>query len=78
MHLSFPQTDKPYYFPGLEFWNCDILKGSNHVKEEPEVALKAHIAKLSLIWAFKTTSGPHVTWFEPFKISHFQNSSPGK
>ena len=31
MHLSFPQTDEPYYFPELEFWIYDISKGSNHV-----------------------------------------------
>ena len=29
--LSFPQTDKPHYFPEFEFCNCEILKGSNHV-----------------------------------------------
>ena len=49
MHLSFLQTDEPHYFPELEFWICDISKGSNHVKKEPEVALKAQIAKWSLI-----------------------------
>ena len=32
MHLSFSQMCKPYYFPGLEFWKCDISNGSNHVK----------------------------------------------
>ena len=45
MHLSFPQTDEPFYFPELEFCICDILKGSNHVKEEPEATLKAQITK---------------------------------
>ena len=29
MNLSFPQTDKPHYFPELEFWIFEILKGSN-------------------------------------------------
>ena len=29
---AFPQTDEPYYFPELEFWICDILKGSDYVK----------------------------------------------
>ena len=32
MHLSFSQMCTPYYFPGLEFWKCDISNGSNHVK----------------------------------------------
>ena len=45
MYLSFPQTDKPYYFPELKFQIYDILKGSNHVKLEPKAALQAHIAK---------------------------------
>ena len=45
LHLSFPQTDKPYYFPELKFQIHDILKGSNHVKLEPKAALKAHIEK---------------------------------
>jgi hypothetical protein len=43
MHLSFPQTDEPYFFPELEFCNFDISKGSNHVIQWPEVALKAQI-----------------------------------
>ena len=78
MYLSFPQTDKPYHFPELEFWICDILKGSNNVKSAPELALKAQIAKWSLICAFRATSDSYVTWFEPFKIAQFQNSSLGK
>ena len=49
MHLSFPQTDKLYYFPELKFQIYDISKDSNHVKLEPKDALKAHIAKWSLI-----------------------------
>ena len=32
IHLSFPQTDEPHYFPELEFCICDTLKGSHHVK----------------------------------------------
>ena len=32
MHLSFPQTEKPYYFPEIEFWIWDILKDSNQIK----------------------------------------------
>jgi hypothetical protein len=32
MHLSFLQTDKPYYIPELEFWFFPIINGSNHVK----------------------------------------------
>ena len=39
MHLSFLQTDKPYYF--LELKICGILKGSNHIKLEPKATLKA-------------------------------------
>ena len=73
MHLSFHQTEKPCNFPGLEFWNCDVLKGSNHVK--PEATLNAPIAKLRLIWVFKVTSGPYSTWFEPnFKIQAQENN----
>ena len=42
MHMSFPQTDKPE----LEFRNFENFKGSNHVKNGPEVALKDHIRLL--------------------------------
>ena len=73
MHMSFPQTDKPYYFPELE-----IFKGSNHVKKGPEVALKDHLRLHFAIWAFKATSCSYLTWFEPFRISDIQNLSPGK
>ena len=43
MHLLFPQTDEPYYFPKLEFIDFEIFKGSNHVTQGPEVILKAQI-----------------------------------
>ena len=52
VHLFYPQTDKPNYFPELEFWNCVNLN-SNHVSEGPEAALKAqirlHFASFSLL-----------------------------
>ena len=78
MHVSFPQTDKPYYFPELEFWNFDIFKGSNQVTQGPEGVLKAQIRLHFAIWAFRVASGPYLIWFEPFKISQIQNSSSGK
>ena len=43
MYLSFPQTDKRYYFPKHEFWNFEIFKGSNHVSQGPEVDLKTQL-----------------------------------
>ena len=76
--MSFPQTNKPYYFPEHVFWNFEIVKDSNHVKKGPEVALKDHIRFHFAIWAFRATSGSYLTWFEPFRISQIQNLSPGK
>ena len=67
MNLSFPQTDEPYYFPVLEFWNWEILNGSNPVIKGPEVALKAQIRLYFAIWAFRAASGIYLTWFEPLK-----------
>ena len=78
IHLSFPQTDEPYYFPKLEFWIRDILNDSNSVNYKPESGIKAQKVKWSPIWAFRATSGTYMTWFESFKISQFQNSSSGK
>ena len=40
MHFLYPQTGEPYYFLELEFLSCDISKGSNYVKKEPDAALK--------------------------------------
>ena len=41
MRYSFLQTDKPNYFPELEFWFFFFIlnNGSNHVKKELEEAL---------------------------------------
>ena len=41
-------------------------------------AVKAQIAKRSLIWAFKEASGPYDTLFKTLKMTQFQNSSSGK
>ena len=78
MHLSFPQKHKPYYFPELEFWNFEIFKGSNHVTQGPEVALKAQIRLHFAVLAFRPPLVSYLTWFEPFEILEIQNSSSGK
>ena len=78
LHLAFPQTVEPCYFLELEFWNCKILKGSNHAILGPEVVLKVQIRLNFAIWAFRATSGSYLTWFEPFEISHFQKIQPRK
>ena len=64
MHLSFPQTDKLYYFPELEFWICDIIgliscqirawsssEGTDS-KMKPYLSLLSHFRSLTdIIWA---------------------------
>ena len=60
MHLPSPQADEPYYFPELEFCNCEILKCSNHVTQGPEVAVTAQIRLNFAISAFRVASGSYL------------------
>ena len=43
----FPYQTILNIIPDLEFWICDILKGSNHVKKEPYAALKGSKSKMT-------------------------------
>ena len=48
------------------------------MSQGPEAALKAQLAKQSLIWAFTAASGTYDTGFESFKRGQFQNSNSGE
>ena len=81
IYLSFPQTDKPDYFPELGLWNFKISKGSNHVKKGTEVPLKARLGLHLATYSNPSKINQTLIWpdlspleYQKFKIQAQENN----